>query len=183
MSHQAPANRWSLFSVSGMVSVGLFSEPRRKCRSVFLFLGWTDRTNTMCKNYDNLCCRGLVGQQYWNVGNAEKTYKLFSKFRSLASASFEMIIFICVLTLSCNFEIGDKKYILSDDNPTNLDATLFGHLVQFLYIPMDFPQKTFVREQCPNLVKYVDRIREEFWPDWDEMCAEKCMEGKKRPET
>ena len=71
--------------------------------------------------------------------------------------------------------LGDKKYLLTEDKMTAYDCTLFGHLVQFLYIPMDFPQKKFMQENCPNLVAYVDRIRDDLWPNWDEMCQRNCM--------
>ena len=47
VTHQAPANRWSLFS-----SIVSFI-------ARFLFFG---RTDTMCENNDHLFGRGLVGQ-------------------------------------------------------------------------------------------------------------------------
>ena len=73
--------------------------------------------------------------------------------------------------------LGKKPYFLGT-KPTTIDCLLFGHLVQFLYIPMDFPQKAYMRENCKNLVDYVDRIKCEFWPDWDEECQKSCMIGK-----
>jgi glutathione S-transferase len=73
--------------------------------------------------------------------------------------------------------LGDKSFLLGD-KPSTIDCTLFGHLVQFLYVPLDFPQKAFLRKECPNLVEYVDRMKRTFWPDWDEMCDVKCMRGK-----
>eukprot|EP00095_Tigriopus_kingsejongensis_P001050 maker-scaffold397_size184017-snap-gene-0.42 protein:Tk01050 transcript:maker-scaffold397_size184017-snap-gene-0.42-mRNA-1 annotation:"atp-binding domain-containing protein 3" len=74
-------------------------------------------------------------------------------------------------------QLGSKPFYLGD-KATSIDCTLFGHLAQFLYIPMDFPQKAFLKEHCSNIVDYVDRVRDKFWPDWDEMCAMKCTEGK-----
>jgi hypothetical protein len=55
---------------------------------------------------------------------------------------------------------------------------LFGHLIQFLYIPMDFPQKEHMAKNCQNILNYVERMREEFWPDWNEECQNSCMIGK-----
>jgi len=44
--------------------------------------------------------------------------------------------------------LGSKKYFFGDEM-TSIDCTIFGHLAQFVYIPMDFPQKQFIREKCP----------------------------------
>ena len=74
--------------------------------------------------------------------------------------------------------LGDKKYFLGTSKPSTIDCTLFGHLAQFLYIPMAFPQKKYMHENCPNLVQLVERIKAEIWPDWEEMCKATCMEGK-----
>lgn len=54
--------------------------------------------------------------------------------------------------------------------PTLLDCTVFGHLCQFLYIPIDFPQTHFMKTECPNLVDFVERFRESYWPDWTKKC-------------
>ena len=61
---------------------------------------------------------------------------------------------------------------------TFADCTMFGHLVQFVYIPMDIPQKAYIQENCPNLAKFVDRMKDLLWPDWEEMTKGSCMEGK-----
>ena len=49
--------------------------------------------------------------------------------------------------------------------------------LQFLYIPMDFPQKEFIRSQCPNLMEFADRMKAELWPQWDQMCKAEAMNG------
>ena len=79
---------------------------------------------------------------------------------------------------SINDILGENEFILGKDKPTTIDCTTFGHLAQFLYIPMAFPQKKFMQENCPNLVSYVNRMKNLMWPDWDEMCKKECMEGK-----
>ena len=38
---------------------------------------------------------------------------------------------------------------------------MFGHLVQFVYLPMDIPQKQFIGEKCPNLLQFVERMIED----------------------
>jgi len=79
---------------------------------------------------------------------------------------------------SINDILGDNDFILGKDKPTTIDCTTFGHLAQFLYIPMAFPQKAYMHENCPNLVAYVDRMKNLMWSDWDDMCKKECMEGK-----
>ena len=74
--------------------------------------------------------------------------------------------------------LGDKPYF-NGDQPSTIDCTVFGQLVQFVLVPMEIPQKRFVREDCSNLEKFVLRMKNEFWPDWDQMCENSCMDGKK----
>ena len=74
--------------------------------------------------------------------------------------------------------LSQKKFFHGDEL-ARIDCTLFGHLVQFLDIPMDFPQKKFMQDSCENLIDHVERIREELWPDWNQMCDKNCMEGFK----
>lgn len=62
--------------------------------------------------------------------------------------------------------LGEKEYMFGKE-ATTLDCTLFGHLAQFLFIPLDFPQKKFMKEHCGNVVEYVERFKEMYWKDWD----------------
>jgi len=70
--------------------------------------------------------------------------------------------------------LGDNEdknaYLMGGDKPTLADCAVFGHLAQFLWIPLDFPQKKFIQEECPNLVSFMNRFRDEYWPDWDDLC-------------
>lgn len=65
--------------------------------------------------------------------------------------------------------LGSQTYFFGT-TPTLLDCTVFGHLVQFLYIPIDFPQKAYLKKECINLVEFVERFRETHWPDWEQKC-------------
>ena len=65
--------------------------------------------------------------------------------------------------------LADKPY-LQGDMATSLDCTVFGHMSQFLFIDINFPQEKYLRENCPNLVSLVERIKLDVWPDWEEMC-------------
>ena len=63
--------------------------------------------------------------------------------------------------------LADKQYF-HGSSPSSLDCTIFGHLAQFLYIDIGFPQKTFMESECRNLVDFVARMKEKYWSDWDE---------------
>ena len=89
----------------------------------------------------------------------------------VAEFSFQDLNAISVL-------LGDKPFF-NGNSPTTIDCTMFGHLVQFVYMPMDIPQKKYIKDKVPNLADFVDRMRDKFWPDWEAMCHEKCMEGKR----
>jgi len=92
-------------------------------------------------------------------------------FGDIAEMSFRDIDAISQL-------LGSNRYFLGTTHPCTIDCTVFGHLVQLLYIPMAVPQKSYIQQHCQNLVQFVDRIRDEVWPDWEEMCRAECMEGK-----
>eukprot|EP00401_Gymnodinium_catenatum_P018553 CAMPEP_0117503530 /NCGR_PEP_ID=MMETSP0784-20121206/24379_1 /TAXON_ID=39447 /ORGANISM="" /LENGTH=262 /DNA_ID=CAMNT_0005298853 /DNA_START=115 /DNA_END=900 /DNA_ORIENTATION=+ len=51
--------------------------------------------------------------------------------------------------------LGNRPYF-HGEQATTTDCMLFGHLVQFLDIPMDYPQKRFLKESCPNVVALVE---------------------------
>lgn len=63
-----------------------------------------------------------------------------------------------------------KKDFMAGGQPNKLDATAFAHLSQFWYIPTDNELKTFIKEECSNLMDYMERMRAKFWPDWEEKC-------------
>lgn len=66
--------------------------------------------------------------------------------------------------------LGDQRYFFGQKEPALLDCAVFGHLGQFLYIPIDFPQAQYMKDECPNLVDFVERFRETYWPDWESKC-------------
>jgi len=51
-----------------------------------------------------------------------------------------------------------------------LDCAVFGQLIQFVDIPMSFPQQAFLKQHCPNLILFVERFRAAYWPDWEAKC-------------
>ncbi|XP_021372155.1 failed axon connections-like isoform X2 [Mizuhopecten yessoensis] len=63
--------------------------------------------------------------------------------------------------------LGEKKYFLGD-TPSLIDCTLFGFLAQIIFVPLDFPMKTVIQEECSNVLDYINRIKEQFWPHWED---------------
>ena len=57
-----------------------------------------------------------------------------------------------------------------------VDATMFGHLVQFTDSPINSDNvKQFIEQSTPNLVEFVKRMKERYWPDWAEICKTLAM--------
>jgi len=78
--------------------------------------------------------------------------------------------------------LGTKDY-LAGEQPNQLDATAFAHLCQFYYVPIDNELKTFVIEKCPNLVAYLDRMKNKYWIDWEEKCRKPTPPKEKTRKT
>lgn len=63
--------------------------------------------------------------------------------------------------------LGDKQYFMGDE-PTRVDATMFGILGILVFgLPAAASSRKLLVTELPNLVKYVHRMKERFWPDWD----------------
>ena len=73
----------------------------------------------------------------------------------------------------------DQKFFNGGDNPSTIDCTLFGHLVQFVFMPMDIPQKEYINRHCPNLEAFVHRMKNKFWTDWEAQTHSGCMDNKR----
>lgn len=63
--------------------------------------------------------------------------------------------------------LGNKKFFMGDE-PCEVDCVLFGMLVSILFNMPGSKYETFVRDDLSNLVSYCERIKERYWPDWDD---------------
>lgn len=76
------------------------------------------------------------------------------------------------------------------------DALVFSVIAQILYIPIDTPHKAYIeknvrsrtnaheislRFQCHNLIEHTERIKAEFWPDWDKVTKQLSLNGNWAP--
>ena len=74
------------------------------------------------------------------------------------------------LTSISNF-LGDKPFLMGS-KPSQVDASIFGHIGILMFAATDFRTHRFVKDNLPNLVTYCERVRERFWPDWNDRVAE-----------
>ena len=75
-----------------------------------------------------------------------RTWILYLKY----SSGLEIYIWTIFQDLKSISELlGDKKYFLGDDIST-VDCVLFGHLTQFMYINIGFPQMVRNTYHCTN---------------------------------
>jgi len=61
--------------------------------------------------------------------------------------------------------LGDKDYFFGSKAST-LDCVVFGHLAQFLYIDIGFPQREVMVNDCKNLVALLERMKVTYWVNW-----------------
>ena len=50
-----------------------------------------------------------------------------------------------------------------------LDVVAFAHISQFVFVSFG-GIKEWMETETPNLISFVNRIKEKYWPDWDEIC-------------
>ena len=65
--------------------------------------------------------------------------------------------------------LGKKDYFFGKE-PHQLDCVAFAHLAQFVYVPFAGIRE-WMDTETPNLVQLVERIKNKFWPDWEDMCS------------
>jgi len=63
--------------------------------------------------------------------------------------------------------LGDNKYFLKTDVPTELDCTAFGMLAQFLW-NMKGPFHDAILNKHSNLREFCWNMRLTYWPDWSD---------------
>ncbi|CAH1251350.1 FAXC [Branchiostoma lanceolatum] len=64
--------------------------------------------------------------------------------------------------------LGSKPFLMGDE-PTEADAAVFGLLAEILWTIPDSYMYRIVTKDCPNLQAYCIRMKERYWPDWDQL--------------
>ncbi|CAH1268407.1 FAXC [Branchiostoma lanceolatum] len=69
--------------------------------------------------------------------------------------------------------LGNKRYFMGEE-PTAADPTVFGMFAQLLWTtPEHSHLYKLTNEQYPNIKDYCFRMKEQYWPDWDEIVGTK----------
>ncbi|XP_078612592.1 failed axon connections homolog [Branchiostoma floridae x Branchiostoma japonicum] len=64
--------------------------------------------------------------------------------------------------------LGTKPYLMGDE-PTEVDAAVFGQLSELCWANHDSYLHRIVTVDCPNLQAYCSRIKDRYWSDWDQL--------------
>ena len=67
--------------------------------------------------------------------------------------------------------LGEKKFFMGE-KVSLVDCAVFSIVSIFLLQDTESHQHRFIQENLPNLVKYVETMKQEFYPDWDKMLGE-----------
>ncbi|XP_046377186.2 failed axon connections homolog [Haliotis rufescens] len=63
--------------------------------------------------------------------------------------------------------IGTKKFLMGDE-PCETDCTVFGQLSYIYWQFMGTRHENIIKDKYPNLAAYCERMKDAFWPDWDQ---------------
>nr|XP_002734687.2 PREDICTED: failed axon connections homolog [Saccoglossus kowalevskii] len=70
--------------------------------------------------------------------------------------------------------LGNKAYMFGN-KPSEEDCSIFAVLAQFTWNLPGTNIETFIKGDCKNLEEYCYRMKERFWPDW-----EQCIMGDQK---
>ena len=75
--------------------------------------------------------------------------------------------------------LGNKKFLLGSNRPCVADAALFGLLAGVLFDCPDSPHAKLIRDELPGLEKHTQRMKELYFPDWDDIMAAATADRQK----
>jgi len=67
--------------------------------------------------------------------------------------------------------LGDKPFFFGEE-PTSLDVVCFSHIAQLAAVDKEVvhPLRDWLLENGQNLVQHFEKMKEKYYPDWEEMC-------------
>lgn len=63
--------------------------------------------------------------------------------------------------------LGNNQFFMGDE-PSEIDCALFGCLAQIKWNAAPSIYTTLLKDELVNLLEYCDRMKDRFWPDWDD---------------
>ena len=76
--------------------------------------------------------------------------------------------------------LGEKAFFLGDQ-PSSFDAVAFGLLANFEFGTVGSPQQNLIKEKLSNLHDFNERMRANYWLDWEEICGAEKYQDKPKP--
>ncbi|KAL4218351.1 hypothetical protein ACF0H5_023088 [Mactra antiquata] len=104
----------------------------------------------------------------WEIGRRTKNMAHAHGIGRHSQPEMEKIL-LEDLTAISDF-LGDKQFMFGDE-PTQVDCAIFGHLIQVKHhVPDTVKAKQVLQdsESLSNLNNYYERLKQKYWPDWDE---------------
>jgi glutathione S-transferase len=105
----------------------------------------------------------------WYIGHwvLPRIYKKKAYYQGMGRHTQDEVMAIMDADLKAFSDfLGDKRFFMGD-NPTEADCSIFGFLAQVKWVSSR-TVRTLVVDKYSNLSGYCDRVRELYWPDWDE---------------
>lgn len=79
--------------------------------------------------------------------------------------------------------LGSKLYLMGGDQPSEIDCVLFGFLTTILYtMPEDNVLRIVVEKRLGNLLQFTKRMKNNVYPDWDDVIGKKSLTELKKKE-
>ncbi|KAL9953567.1 hypothetical protein ACROYT_G041004 [Oculina patagonica] len=72
--------------------------------------------------------------------------------------------------------LGRKKFLFGD-KPCLVDAVLFAFIAAFTWYNPESPLGLFIKSKAKNLDEHAKRMKELFYPGWDEIISKKDKSG------
>ncbi|XP_046373448.1 failed axon connections homolog [Haliotis rufescens] len=63
--------------------------------------------------------------------------------------------------------VGRKRFLMGDE-PSEADCSVFGMLSQTYWQFYGSGYENLIKDRYPNLASYCERMKDAFWPDWDQ---------------
>ncbi|XP_077982058.1 failed axon connections homolog [Glandiceps talaboti] len=130
---------------------------------------WIDKRSTFSTLLPSSCIVGLAVKL--TRGGLRKKLKA----HGIGLHSEEDIYHIAEKDIRALSVFLDDKNFLFGEEPCEEDCAIFGLIAQMVWQLADSPQEALVKGDCVNLQQYCFRMKERFWPDWQE-----CIMGDKR---
>lgn len=127
-------------------------------------LKWSMAMFRFIHNPNGIKDNGFPRIAYWNFGyRVEKA----AKYAGYGTLTIEQLFLNAKKDLDAvDFLVGDKKFLFSDEKPSDADFAVFGLVAQFLWNDTGIVHN-YLKADCQNLVRHSENIKATYWKDWN----------------